>query len=129
VLFRSDAAPKPFLGVKHIMVNSNDSGDQANLAVQFAEFFTGAQVGKILADSAGHLPANTGVDISDNPIASAFVAQAANSTPMPTIPEMGQVWAPAEDMIAKALSGDATPEQAAADAAKAIDNAIDQMGA
>jgi len=124
-----DAAPKPFLGVKHIMVNSNDSGDQANLAVQFAEFFTGAQVGKILADSAGHLPANTGVDISDNPIASAFVAQAANSTPMPTIPEMGQVWAPAEDMIAKALSGDATPEQAAADAAKAIDNAIDQMGA
>ena len=125
----SEAAPKPFLGVKHIMINSNDEGDQAALALQFAEFFTGAEVGKILADSAGHLPANTGVDISDNPIASAFVAQAANSTPMPTIPEMGQVWTPAEDMIGKVLAGDATPEDAAAEAAKSIDDAIDQMGA
>ncbi len=54
-----DAAAKPFLGVKHIMINSNDSDEQAALAAKFAEFFTGAEVGKILADSAGHLPANT----------------------------------------------------------------------
>ena len=100
-----DASPKPFLGVKHIMVNSNDDDDQTALALKFAEFFTGAEVGKILADSAGHLPANTGVDVSDNSIASAFVAQAASSTPIPTIPEMGQVWTPAEDMIGKVLIG------------------------
>lgn len=125
----SDAAAKPFLGVKHIMLNANDEGDQAALALKFAEFFTGAEVGKILADSAGHLPANTGVDVSANPIASAFVAQAANSTPMPTIPEMGQVWTPAQDMISKVISGDATAEDAAAQAAKTINDAIDQMGA
>ncbi|MCA9859582.1 MAG: extracellular solute-binding protein [Thermomicrobiales bacterium] len=124
-----DAPAKPFLGVKHIMVNSNDSGDQAALAARFAEFFTGAEVGKILADGAGHLPANTGVDVSENPAASAFVAQAANSTPMPTIPQMGQVWTPAEDMIGKVLAGDATPEEAAASAAQSINDAIDLMDA
>ncbi len=122
-----DAAAMPFLGVKHIMINSNDSDEQAALAAKFAEFFTGAEVGKILADSAGHLPANTGVDVSDNAIASAFVAQAANSTPMPTIPEMGQVWTPAEDMIGKVLDGSSTPEEAAAEAAKQIDDSIKLM--
>lgn len=122
-----DAAAKPFLGVKHIMINSNDSDEQAALAVKFAEFFTGAEVGKILADSAGHLPANTGVDVSDNAIASAFVAQAASSTPMPTTPEMGQVWTPAQDMIGKVLDGSSTPEQAAAEAAKQIDESIKLM--
>ncbi len=125
----NDAPAKPFLGVKHIMLNSNDSDDQAALAMKFAQFFTGAEVGKILADSAGHLPANIGVDVSDNPIASAFVAQAANSTPIPTIPEMGQVWTPAQDMISKVISGDATAEEASAEAVKTINDAIDQMGA
>ena len=124
-----DAPAKPFLGVKQIMVNSNADDDQAALAVKFAEFFTGAEVGKILADSAGHLPANTGVDVSENPIASAFVAQAASSTAMPTVPEMGQVWTPAQDMIGKALDGSAAPEQAAADAAQQIDDAISLMDA
>ncbi|TXG80337.1 MAG: maltose ABC transporter substrate-binding protein [Thermomicrobiales bacterium] len=124
-----DAPALPFLGVKQIMVNSNLDEAQAALATQFAEFFTGAEVGQILADSAGHLPANTSVDVSANPIASAFVAQAANSTPMPTIPQMGQVWTPAQDMIGKVLDGSATPEQAAADAAKQIDDAISLMDA
>lgn len=124
-----DAPALPFLGVKQIMVNSNADDEQTALAVKFAEFFTGAEVGSILATSAGHLPANTGVDVSDNPIASAFVAQAANSTAMPTVPEMGQVWTPAQDMIGKVLDGSSTPEQAAADAAKQIDDAISLMGA
>lgn len=125
----ADAPAKPFLGVKHIMINSNDDDAQAALALQFAKFFTGAEVGKILADAAGHLPANVGVDVSDNPIASAFVAQAANSTPMPTIPQMGQVWTPAQDMISKVISGDATAEEASAEAVKTINDAIDQMDA
>lgn len=125
----ADAPAKPFLGVKHIMINPNLSDDQAALALKFAQFFTGAEVGKILADAAGHLPANTGVDVSDNPVASAFVAQAANSTAMPTIPEMGQVWTPAQDMISKVISGDSTAEEASAEAVKTINDAIDQMDA
>jgi arabinogalactan oligomer/maltooligosaccharide transport system substrate-binding protein len=124
-----DAPARSFLGVKQIMVNSNPDDEQAALAVKFAEFFTGVEAGSILAENAGHLPANTGVDVSDNPIASAFVAQAENSTPIPTIPEMGQIWTPAQDMIGKVLDGTASPEQAAADAARQIDDAISLMGA
>jgi maltose-binding protein MalE len=125
----SDAAAKPFLGVKQIMLNSNADDEQTALALKFAEFFTGPEVGQILADSAGHLPANTGVDVSDNPVASVFVTQAQSSSPVPTIPEMSQVWTPAQDMIGKVLSGDATAEEAAAEAASTINDAIEQMGA
>ncbi len=46
---------------------------------------------------------------------------------MPTIPEMGQVWTPAEDMIGKVLDGSSSPEEAAAEAAKQIDDSIKLM--
>jgi arabinogalactan oligomer/maltooligosaccharide transport system substrate-binding protein len=81
-----------------------------------------------LAEKAGHLPANTGVDVSANPIAQAFVQQGQNATPTPTIPEMGQVWTPAGDMITKVLSGSSTPDAAAAEAQDAINKAIESMG-
>jgi arabinogalactan oligomer/maltooligosaccharide transport system substrate-binding protein len=124
---KADAAPKPFLGVKHIMMNSNTEGDQATLAFEFMKFFTGPESAGPLAEGAGHLPANTSVDVSGNPIAQAFVTQAESATPLPTIPEMGQVWTPAGDMITVAISGDKTPEEAAAEAADKINNAIEQM--
>jgi arabinogalactan oligomer/maltooligosaccharide transport system substrate-binding protein len=124
---KGDASPMPFLGVKHIMMNSNIEGDQATLAAEFMKWFTGPESVAMLAEKAGHLPAHTGVDISANPIAAAFVEQAASATPMPTIPEMGQVWTPAGDMITKVLSGDATAEEAAAEAQEQINNAIEQM--
>ena len=123
----NDASPKPFLGVKHIMMNSNIDGDQATLAFTFMTWFTGPDSVGFLATSAGHLPAHSGVDVSANPIAAAFVEQAQNSTPLPTIPEMGQVWTPAGDMITKVISGDATPEEAAAEAQDQINEAIKQM--
>jgi arabinogalactan oligomer/maltooligosaccharide transport system substrate-binding protein len=124
----ADAAPKPFLGLKHLMVSANADDEQAALAVEFAKWFTGPDSETFLADKAGHLPAHTGVDVSANPIAQAFVAQGANATPLPTIPQMGQVWTPAGDMITKVLSGDATPEEAAAEAAEAINKAIESSG-
>jgi len=126
---KADAAPMPFHGVKHIMMNSNIEGDQAALAFQFMQWFTGPESVGFLAEKAGHLPANTGVDVSADPIASAFVEQAQNTTPLPTIPEMGQVWTPAGDMITKVLSGDATPEEAAAEAQDQINQAIEQSRA
>ena len=124
-----DATPAPFLGVKHIMMNANTTGDQAKLAFAFMQFFTGADSGGMLAKSAGHLPANTGVDVSSDPIAQGFLAQAASVTPTPTVPEMGQVWEPAGAMITSVISGDAASDKAAADAQDKINNAIEQMRA
>ena len=124
---KGDAAPKPFLGVKHIMMSSNIEGDQATLAFEFMKFFTGPESAGPLAEQAGHLPANTGVDISGNEIAQAFVTQGENATPLPTIPEMGQVWEPAGQMITTVISGDATPEEAAASAQETINSAIENL--
>lgn len=126
---KGDVAPAPFLGLKHLMINYNSTGDQATLAGTFASWFTGPDSVTFLAEKAGHLPAHTGVDVSANPVAAAFVAQAESATPLPTIPEMGQVWTPAEDMISKVLSGDSEPAAAAAEAASTINSAIEQMGA
>jgi maltose-binding protein MalE len=125
----SDATPKPFLGVKHVMISANADDEKKALAFAFASWFTGPDSETFLAEKAGHLPAHTAVDVSANPIAQAFVTQAQNATPLPTIPAMGQVWAPADAMITKVLSGEATPEQAAADAASTIDKGIESSGA
>lgn len=124
-----DAPAAPFMGIKHLMINSNASPEQASLAATFATWFSGPEAAAMLAAGAGHLPANTGVDVSDNPIAAGFIAQAETATPQPTIPEMGQVWEPAGNMITVVLSGDATPEEAAATAQDQINSAIEQMGA
>ncbi|CAN5623812.1 extracellular solute-binding protein [soil metagenome] len=122
-----DAFAAPFLGVKSIMINYNADAEQAQLAATFAQWFTGPEAAGMLVENAGHLPANVGVDVGDNPIAAAFITQAETAIPTPTIPEMGQVWAPADDMIAKVISGDATPEEAAAETAATINSAIEQM--
>lgn len=124
---KGDAPPKPFLGVKHIMMSNNIEGDQAALAFEFMKFFTGPESAGPLAEAAGHLPADTTVDVSADPIAQAFIEQGENVTPMPSIPEMGQVWEPAGQMITTVLSGDATPEEAAATAQDTINSAIENM--
>jgi arabinogalactan oligomer/maltooligosaccharide transport system substrate-binding protein len=125
----NDAAPKPFLGVKNIMISNNVDDDQAKLAFEFTKWFTSPDSEQFLVEKAGHLPANTGVDVSENPIAQAFVSQAENATPLPTIPEMGQVWDPAGAMITQVLENAKTPEEAAAEAQDKINQAIEQMGA
>jgi arabinogalactan oligomer / maltooligosaccharide transport system substrate-binding protein len=124
---KGDAPPKPFLGVKHIMMSNNIEGDQAALAFEFMRFFTGPESAGPLAEAAGHLPADTTVDVSADPIAQAFITQGESVTPMPSIPEMGQVWEPAGQMITTVLSGDATPEEAAATAQDTINSAIENM--
>jgi arabinogalactan oligomer/maltooligosaccharide transport system substrate-binding protein len=124
-----DAAPKPFLGVKNLMVNANAAADQAKLAFTFATWFTSPDSEKFLVEKAGHLPAHTGVDVSQDPIASAFVEQAKDATPLPTIPEMSQVWDPAGAMITQVLEGAKTPDAAAKEAQDKINQGIKNMQA
>lgn len=123
-----DAAAKPFLGVKHLMINNNVDDEQAQLAFEFAKWFTSPESEQLLVDNAGHLPAHTGVDVSGDPTAQAFVTQAESASPLPTIPEMGQVWEPAGAMITAVLEGDSTPEEAAQQAQEQIDQSIESMG-
>jgi arabinogalactan oligomer/maltooligosaccharide transport system substrate-binding protein len=123
------ASPRPFLGVKHVMMNADLDDDQAALAAEFMRWFTGPESAGVLVEKAGHLPAHVGVDIAGNEIAQAFVAQAESAIATPTIPEMGQVWEPIGNMITAVLSGAATPEDAAATAQDQINEGISNMGA
>ncbi|MCC6703774.1 MAG: extracellular solute-binding protein [Thermomicrobiales bacterium] len=123
-----DAATRPFLGVKHIMMNADLDDDQAALAAEFMKWFTGPESAGLLVEKAGHLPAHVGVDVSGNEIAQAFVTQAETATPMPIIPEMGQVWEPVGNMITAVLSGASTAEDAAATAQDQINEGIQNMG-
>jgi len=124
-----EAAPAPFIGVKNLMMNSNIEGDQAALAAEFMKWFTSPASESFLVEKAGHLPAHTGVDVSGNEIAQAFIKQAESGTPLPTVPQMGQVWEPVGNMITSVLSGDATSADAAKDAQEQIDQAIAAAGA
>lgn len=123
------ASPAPFIGVKNLMMNSNIDGDQAKLAATFMTWFTSPASESFLVEKAGHLPAHTGVDVSGNAIAQAFIAQAETGTPLPTVPQMGQVWEPVGNMITSVLSGDATSADAAKKAQEQIDQAIAAAGA
>jgi arabinogalactan oligomer/maltooligosaccharide transport system substrate-binding protein len=124
-----EAAPAPFIGVKNLMMNSNIDGDQAALAAEFMKWFTSPASESFLVEKAGHLPAHTGVDVSGNEIAQAFIKQAESGTPLPTVPQMGQVWEPVGNMITSVLTGDATSADAAKKAQEQIDQAIAAAGA
>jgi len=56
-----------------------------------------------------------------------FAASAANGVPMPNIPEMPAVWAPAASMFELIVSGATTPEEAAQQTVEAINEAVAGM--
>jgi len=118
-----NAPAKPFVGIQALYLNSNPDEDQARLALEFARFFS-VQGTQALAEQAGQLPASNDVPLpSSNPNAQTWLDQYANGVPLPNDPKMNQVFEPADDMLNKVLNGDATPEDAATDAAETINNA------
>jgi maltose-binding protein MalE len=120
---KENAPARPFVGATGLYVNSNLDDDQAALAFEFARWFstTGTQP---LVDEAGQLPAATSVQIAaDDPYGATFVEQYATGVALPNSPRMGVVWAPADDMLAKVMRGEAQPADAAASAAETIDSA------
>jgi arabinogalactan oligomer/maltooligosaccharide transport system substrate-binding protein len=63
-------------------------------------------------------------DVKANVLLAGFGASAANGVPMPNIPAMQTVWDPAGKAIDLVVTRKATPEKAAADAVKAINDAV-----
>jgi arabinogalactan oligomer/maltooligosaccharide transport system substrate-binding protein len=66
-------------------------------------------------------------DVKANAHLAAFGASAANGVPMPNIPAMSAVWDPAGKMIDLVLTKQADVDKAAADAVKAINDAVAAM--
>ncbi|MBD2871285.1 sugar ABC transporter substrate-binding protein [Paenibacillus arenilitoris] len=111
-----------FSGVKAWYVNSFSEYPQA--ARLFARFASTKEAQLKDFEITGAIPANTEATndpaVQNDEIVKGFVAQFNQSTPMPSIPEMANVWSP----IAAAFSD---VWNAGKDAKEALDNAVQQI--
>ncbi|XTZ39766.1 extracellular solute-binding protein [Salmonella enterica] len=120
-----------FLGVKGYVV-STWSKDKA-LAQQFIEFINQPQYVKTRYIATREIPAQKAM--VDDPVikndekASAVAVQATRATAMPGIPEMGEVWGPANAALELSLTGKQEPQAALDGAAKQIKMQIEAMQA
>ena len=120
-----------FLGVKGYVV-STWSKDKA-LAQQFIEFINQPQYAKARYVATGEIPAlKAMIDdplIKNDEKASAVAVQSARATAMPGIPEMGEVWVPANAALELSLTGKQAPQAALDNAEKQIKMQIEAMQA
>ncbi|MEN0584105.1 MULTISPECIES: extracellular solute-binding protein [unclassified Kosakonia] len=120
-----------FLGVKGYVV-STWSKDK-KLAQQFIEFINQPQYVKTRYIATREIPAQKAM--IDDPVikndekASAVAVQAARATAMPGIPEMGEVWGPANAALELSLTGKQEPQAALDAATKQIHMQVEAMQA
>jgi len=114
---------KPWLNADGFFINPNINAKAKEQAVLFAQHMTSADSGRILVERASRLPANrlAAGTISD-PILYGFMLQADTALPMPTQPEMEEVWGYGGDMLIKVLNGVLEPRQAVVEAAALIND-------
>ncbi|KKO51441.1 sugar ABC transporter substrate-binding protein [Paenibacillus sp. DMB20] len=111
-----------FSGIKAWYVNSYSK--YPNAARMFAHFATTKENQLKLTELVGSVPTNKEAQESDlvknDPNVSAFTEQFKNSKPMPSIPEMANVWAPVGAAFAEIWDNNK-------DAKAAMDNAVKQL--
>ncbi|WP_265333408.1 extracellular solute-binding protein [Paenibacillus guangzhouensis] len=114
--------PKSFSGIRALYVNSYTK--YPNAAKLFASFATNKENLKLRFEMTTQLPPRNDLSndpiLTSNPNALAFLEQAKYSTPMPSIPEMGNVWQPASAAIAAIWNDNQDPTAA-------LNKAVDQI--
>lgn len=114
--------PVSFSGIRALYVNSYTKYPAA--AKLFADYATGKDNLKLRYEMTTQLPPRS--DLADDPIitanpdALAFLEQAKHSTPMPSIPEMGNVWMPVSSALASIWNDKTDP-------AAALNKAVEQI--
>jgi arabinogalactan oligomer/maltooligosaccharide transport system substrate-binding protein len=95
-----------------------------NASKLFARFATTKDAQLLLNKKVGSVPANTEAlsdpQIKGDPIVSAFAEQMKSSVPMPTIPEMGNVWSPVNAALPEIWDNGKDPKAT-------MDNAVKQI--
>ncbi|MCI4067824.1 extracellular solute-binding protein [Dickeya dianthicola] len=120
-----------FLGVKGYVV-STWSKDNA-LAQRFIDFINQPRYVKVRYQRTGEIPPQK--SMIDDPLikndekASAVAIQAARAVPMPGIPEMGEVWGPANAALELSMTGKQQPKAALDNAVKQIKMQVEAMQA
>lgn len=111
-----------FSGIKIFAVNSFTQ--YPNAAKLYANFASSKDAQLILNKLVGSVPTNNEAlldpQIADDPYVSAFAAQAKSSQPMPSIPEMGNVWNPVNAALPEIWDKGVDPKVAMEKAAQQI---------
>lgn len=111
-----------FSGIKIFGVNAYTQ--YPNAAKLYAQFASNKEGQLLLNKLIGSIPTNTealqDAQITSDPYVSAFAEQAKNSQPMPSIPEMGNVWSPVNAALPEIWDNNADPKAA-------MDKAVQQI--
>lgn len=97
-------------------------------ATELMQFLTSKEALKGRFEAMGEIPPHKELlndpAIKNDPIVNGFAEQAAKGVPMPSIPEMGQVWEPINNALTFVSNGKQTPDKAGAEAVKMIQDKI-----
>lgn len=111
-----------FSGIKIFAVNAYSQ--YPNAAKLYARFASGKDSQLTLNKLIGSVPTNIEAladpQITSDPYVSAFAEQAKSSQPMPSIPEMGNVWSPVNAALPEIWDNNADPKAA-------MDKAVQQI--
>ena len=111
-----------FSGIKIFAVNAYSQ--YPNAAKLYAHFASSKDAQLLLNKTIGSVPTNNEAladpQIAGDPYVSAFAEQAKNSQPMPSIPEMGNVWSPVNAALPEIWDKNVDPKVA-------MDKAVQQI--
>ena len=117
---------KSFSGVRPMFVSAYSK--YPNAAALFAKFVASHEMQMKAYEVQGRIPvsieAKNEKSITDNKDAAAFLAQAENSIPMPSIPQVGLFWGPTGAALATIWNGQVSAEEGMKTAAKTLRDAI-----
>jgi arabinogalactan oligomer/maltooligosaccharide transport system substrate-binding protein len=118
------AGPKgpsqPLTGVDGWYINSNS--EDPELAVAFALEMVKTENEQVFVDTAGHIPADTTIKISD-PITQKFAEAVATGFPRPQVPQLDNFWGNFDNALNLVIQKNEDATKAATDACAAMNKA------
>jgi arabinogalactan oligomer/maltooligosaccharide transport system substrate-binding protein len=118
------AGPKgpsqPLTGVDGWYINSNS--EDPELAVAFALEMVKTENEQVFVDTAGHIPADTTIKISD-PITQKFAEAVATGFPRPQVPQLDNFWTNFDNALNLVIQKNEDATKAATDACAAMNKA------
>ncbi|HEX4495873.1 MAG TPA: extracellular solute-binding protein [Thermoanaerobaculia bacterium] len=103
-------------------------GKNKDAAFAFARYLTDLPAARVLALEGRQMPASKGIyadpGVAADPILKAFRQQMDVAVPMPNVPEMAKVWAPAATAMSAVVKKTATPKAALDQAQKDVLNSL-----